>query len=778
MVMDSEETYRPDEGVVTDGRGAAAAASYIEEKDDESDQPVRENNPANVAEASAASAAKDSDHVVSAQDGSDGMMDIGAETRNQPDGEAAPNEHGAGAAAATAGIVEAKDDEQGDQTLHQHHPERGAAAVAAAVGDSNHVAPAQDGGNGMMDIGLQVGDQPGGGAVAPNEQAAGVVAAADERDGEHIASLTNDPEPLDESVDRAVVHQRRAPKRKAAESGLDVDEGDDSKEAEDEDEERKSQDGGGVTADRGGEHIISLSNDPDLMEDNMRHSAVPKRRVAPKRKVRESRLAPDEGDDSKEAEKAAQQDDEEERKGQDGDGAAEHKQPAHEWIRFLSISKKSIRVLWANGDVTDEPRAEFERQIDPLHFAYHASLAKMPPKQQGDMLALLAKSRSKAAPSEHKPRATRSGRLFSGLTPPVKKSKKMYSGAEQMSDEDGVDHGQTVPACVDISQATCSYCGCVGILCFRCTAVASCTQRVCMHCWTLAASSASVKKIDELPENVSSCVGTFVIFNEFHCQQHGGSVHLPIHPMVQLYGLPSNQLQTIGVWTSKVSFSTYHSQLNTSPLSPVLLSAAGQLSSGQQAAAVLLEYHSDVDHGHASFDEPTVGRSFEPDIRQVAMLARFVDPATTKLVVMMTCDPYRKQLSGICAASRELYPHTTFLLFDIAQLFVKDILPAVCGTVRQYLLYPSASPLHLAAENFGKKLLQTYRPSFLFRGQLLPVVHHCQDALVKCACGVTLKSHGLAHKAAGWEAFERFQVYRYKCKKVPSCGATMLVPRV
>jgi hypothetical protein len=53
-----------------------------------------------------------------------------------------------------------------------------------------------------------------------------------------------------------------------------------------------------------------------------------------------------------------------------------------------------------------------------------------------------------------------------------------------------------------------------------------------------------------------------------------------------------------------------------------------------------------------------------------------------------------------------------------------------------------------------------------------------QDALAKCACGVTLKSHGLAHKAAGWEAFERFQVYRYKCKKVPGCGATMLLPRI
>jgi hypothetical protein len=296
-----------------------------------------------------------------------------------------------------------------------------------------------------------------------------------------------------------------------------------------------------------------------------------------------------------------------------------------------------------------------------------------------------------------------------------------------------------------------------------------------MQCWTLATHTASADKTDALSASSSTAAAP----EHFHCQQHSGSVHVPTHPTVQLYGLPSAQSQSIGVWTSKFSFPAYRSQLSTSSLSPVLLSAAGQLSSGQQsAAAVLLDYHSDVDHGHASFDEPAVGRRAEPDVRQVALLARFVDPATTKLVVLLTCGPYRKQLEEICAASRDLYPHTTFLLFDIAQLFVKDILPAVCSTVRQYLQYPSASPLHLAAENFGKLLLQTYRPSFLFRGQLLPVVHHSQDALAKCACGVTLKSHGLAHKAAGWDAFERFQVYRYKCKKTPSCGAMMLVPRI
>jgi hypothetical protein len=468
----------------------------------------------------------------------------------------------------------------------------------------------------------------------------------------------------------------------------------------------------------------------------------------------------DEGDDSKEEENE-QQDEEEERKSEDGNSASEDEQAEHVWTRFLKVNNKTIRVLWANGDITDEPRAEFEPQIDPMHFAYHASVAKMPPKQQREMLALMAKSRSKATASELKPRATRSGRVFSALAHPCKKSKKAHGNAEQKIDEDGVDSIEGTAACFALSTTTCSYCGCAGIQCFHCTAVASCTQRVCMHCWTLAAPSASAKKINELPESSSSSIGATVVSNKFHCQQHGGSVPLRIHSMVQLFGLPSTQPQSIGVWASKDSFTDYRNKFDTPSLRTVLLSAAG-LPSGQQPAAVLLEYHSDVDRGDASFDEPAVGRSAEPDIRQVALLARFVHPATTKLVVLLTCGPYRKQLEEIRAASRELYPNTTFLLFDIAQLFVKDILPAVCSTVRQYLLYPSASPLHLAAENFGKRLLQTYRPSFLFRGQLLPVVHHSQDALAKCACGVTLKSHGLAHKAAGWEAFERFQVCRYK----------------
>jgi len=680
-----------------------------------------------VAPAAAVAAANSNPSVMPIQDGSDDVvMESGAEEASCPAGGVAPAHSGAAAAATgAASMMEAKEDEPVDQSNRISAAAIAAAAAAAtgaaAANDSSHVVRAQGGAVGRMDIGVEVGNRARG--AAPNGQGAGAAAA-----------------------------------------------------------------GAAAAVDRGGERIFSLSlqNDPELAVGNRhRRAVVPPRRVTPKRKAKEIRSDddPEEPEEWEEPEEPEQQEEqkeeenEEERKSAAGDDAADE-QSTHHWTRFKKVTKKTVHVQWANGEDTIEPRAAFEPQIDPFQFAYHASMAEMPPKQQREMLARVANSRSNAAASECKPRATRSGHLFSGLSHP--KSKKARCDAKKESGENGVDSNQaTMPARVALSHTTCSYCGCAGIPCFHCTAVASCSQRVCMQCWTLATHAASAEKTVTSSGSSLDRVRTAAVPDRFHCQQHNGSVHVSTHPTVQLYGLPSAQPQSIGVWTSKFSFPAYHSQLHTSSLSPVLLSAAGLLSLGQQsAAAVLLDYHSDVDHGHASFDEPAVGRRAEPDIRQVALLARFVDPATTKLVVLLTCGPYRKQLEEIRAASRELYPHTAFLLFDIAQLFVKDILPAVCGTVRQYLQYPSASPLHLAAENFGKRLLQTYRPSFLFRGQLLPVLHHIQDALTKCACGVTLKSHGLAHKAAGWEAFERFQVYRYKCKKVPNCSAMMLVPRL
>ncbi len=42
-----------------------------------------------------------------------------------------------------------------------------------------------------------------------------------------------------------------------------------------------------TVADHHGEHIVSLSNDPHLAEENARRTVVRQRRVAPKRKVTE-----------------------------------------------------------------------------------------------------------------------------------------------------------------------------------------------------------------------------------------------------------------------------------------------------------------------------------------------------------------------------------------------------------------------------------------------------------------------------------------------------------
>jgi len=198
------------------------------------------------------------------------------------------------------------------------------------------------------------------------------------------------------------------------------------------------------------------------------------------------------------------------------DAAGDAPQSEDEWTRFLKVDRNTVRVEWANGEITNEPRAEFEPQIPRSDFAYHAKIAKMPAKQQRDMLARTAKSRSKATASGLMPRATRSGRLVSGVICSVKKSKKARLNFEQ-KDESHACNLQTSLACVDISQTTCSYCGCVGILCFHCTAVASCLQRVCMQCWTLAAPLVSAMEIDDLPASSSSCIGSTAASDHFHC---------------------------------------------------------------------------------------------------------------------------------------------------------------------------------------------------------------------------------------------------------------------
>jgi hypothetical protein len=349
MAMDAEDFHRPDAGAVPDARGVTAeAASFIEAKEDASDQPVRENNPADAAGALAASAAKDSSDVV----------------------------------------------------------------------------PAQDAGDEMIDIGAEPGNKPGDAAAAPNEQGADAVPAAANRNGQHVASPSISLEPVEHPA--AVPQHRVAAERKAGESGLDVAEGDDV-EDEDEEEESKSQGGGGAAAERGGEHIMSLSNDPELVVGNKHRDVIPQRRVAPKRKARESGLDDEEGDDSEaDEEKGERQDEAEESKSEAGDDVAEDEHVEHEWTRFLEVNKKSVRVLWANGDTTDEPRAEFECQSDPRLFAHHNSIANMPPKKQRETLARIARSRSKATASEHKPRANRSGCLHGSITPPAKKSKKAH----------------------------------------------------------------------------------------------------------------------------------------------------------------------------------------------------------------------------------------------------------------------------------------------------------------------------------------------------------------
>jgi hypothetical protein len=285
-----------------------------------------------------------------------------------------------------------------------------------------------------------------------------------------------------------------------------------------------------------------------------------------------------------------------------------------------------------------------------------------------------------------------------------------------------------------------------------------------------------------------SCVscGSDAARDVFRCEEHGGRIKIAVHPTVQQLGLPSQQPQTIAVWTTAGNFHSYASQLQNPLIRclPLALNTADEVvvvpTPSTTASVVILEYHAETSNGNVVFDTPLQqagGGASKSEESQVAFLSRIINPFVTKFVPLLTCGEYRQQLASIITASKEVYPDTTFLLFDIPKLFVHQVQSAVCSTMQQCLLYPSQSPLAIAAEHFGAKLLQAYRPSFLFRGQLMPVVHRSNESTPRCACGVTLKNRGPVHKRVGYEAFERFQVDQYTCKKSPSCGASRLLLR-
>ena len=456
---------------------------------------------------------------------------------------------------------------------------------------------------------------------------------------------------------------------------------------------------------------------------------------------------------------AAEEDDEE-----DGDEADEEEdaaEPEYAWLRFRSVRLEhdEVQVEWEGGEVTVESAHDFLDQIGLSLFTYHVVMQSLPQKERLQMAERLAKGRKKRRgvkkAADKKPRLMQHSSALS-----------CGAGAQLGARMDAMQL-RVATAASKLLQAICSYCGGVQVLCMSCPED-GCAQRVCMECW-MTASTGSGRH----PQASSALL-------DFQCSAHRGALAIPIHASVQAYGLPTTQQQSIAVWTTSASaFHTYsvhlsHPLLGCTQLSPA--TSAADSPSPIPAAAVVLEYHSNAESGDVTFDAPRLCGPSGRDVSQCAFLAPILHPTSSQLLVLLTCGPYRKQLPSIQTLSRAS-PNATFLLFDIAQLFVHEVQAAVCAVVRQCLLHPTVSPLHIAAEHFGKQLLQAYRPAFLFRGHLLPVVHHTKDALQPCQCGVTLKCRGFVHKRPGWEAFERFQLARYSCKK-NRCDGEMMLPHV
>lgn len=414
------------------------------------------------------------------------------------------------------------------------------------------------------------------------------------------------------------------------------------------------------------------------------------------------------------------------------------------WDRFISIDweKRFVRIQWNSGEITPEPMDEFHNQIGTPMFALHyAYLTATPGEKQ-----IMRQTMFMAKPNKR----NRS-----------KKHKKQQKTGEQKNETNDLRQ----KLCSLVSTCICSYCGSGPTVCLKCTHP-ECPQRVCMQCWM--SSTADIDLIES-----------------FQCVQHDGPIEFPTHLTVQQHGLPStNQPQSIAVWSaSGCNMASYQCHLEH----PLLKTTQIQWSSNEcvpstltsPPAAFLAEYHSDTETGNVEFDVPHESSSaMAPSMSQVSMLSKCVDPSNTKFVTLSTCGAYRLQLDAIKKFSREKCPETTFLLFDIDRLFVRHILTPVCNTVRQCLLYPHRSPLEIASEHFGKTLLQTYRPYFLFRGEVMSIIHHTTDVLKPCLCGTTLKNRNFAHRKAGWETFERFQVKWYGCQNKKKCGTYMLLPHV
>lgn len=428
--------------------------------------------------------------------------------------------------------------------------------------------------------------------------------------------------------------------------------------------------------------------------------------------------------------------------------AADDEEKEYEWVGFKSVDFEANTVLvqWKEGPPDTQPLDEFRQQIGHTRFVFEFHLMTLPPEERRGMQERMAKGKGKR-----------------GANQPKKKKQK----TKMMKMMDTKAGTGTVLSHTNIR--TCSYCGSVATLCIRC-AHPDCDEQVCMHCWVVSASSSptSSQETDR---------------DTFLCSSHGGCLVIPMHPTVQQLGLPSSQSQTIGLWATPSSFSSFVSHLHHPLLRcvPLSLNEAGTTTSSSGPAAIILEYHTETEQGNVMLDEPMHAAgsgALTYEENQITFLSRLIDPAATKLVVLLTCGYYRRQLESIVAASKEAYPNTVFLLFDIPQLFVHQVQSAVCNTVQQCLLYPLQSPLTIAAEHFGPKLLQAYRPSLLFRGEFMPLIHRSSNEGVKlCACGVTLKNRGPVHKRVGWEGFERLQLDRYTCKKIPSCGAHILLQR-
>ncbi len=255
----------------------------------------------------------------------------------------------------------------------------------------------------------------------------------------------------------------------------------------------------------------------------------------------------------------------------------------------------------------------------------------------------------------------------------------------------------------------CSYCPSQTPVSWTCADAGGCSQTVCFNC---------IHHVNNLPSPAEQ--HNLLQGGKFRCEQHGGSVAIPLHKLRTLYTGASSSMMgvapralCVGVYTQAGDPHGWREVVEKAGFEYVQLKWTDPRRHGDsELLLVILDYHSEGTTGHAEVHE--TGRT----IPQAEMLSRFAT-AGTKAVVPLTCGGYRLQMRDIERISLEQYPQVQFLLFGLSRLLIDQMLKhLVVQVLKDTQLHGLASLEDALKVHFSSELARVYEPALLQGGRL------------------------------------------------------------